>query len=74
MSEWTIGILGGSGLYALDALEDAQWIAVDTPWGAFGRIAGRPDRGREVRVPAAPRPRPSDPAGRDQLPAPISMR
>ena len=46
MSEWAIGILGGSGLYALDALEDAQWIAVDTPWGApsdellIGRIEG----------------------------------
>ena len=33
MSEWTIGVIGGSGLYAIDALEDAQWIAVDTPWG-----------------------------------------
>jgi 5'-methylthioadenosine phosphorylase len=31
---WTIGIIGGSGLYAIDALEDAQWIHVDTPWGA----------------------------------------
>jgi 5'-methylthioadenosine phosphorylase len=41
---WTIGIIGGSGLYALDALEDAEWRRVDTPWGApsdellFGRI------------------------------------
>ncbi|GAA0465753.1 S-methyl-5'-thioadenosine phosphorylase [Parasphingorhabdus litoris] len=34
MSEWTLGIIGGSGLYQLDALEDAQWISVDTPWGA----------------------------------------
>ncbi len=34
MSEWTIGIMGGSGLYALDALEDATWAQVDTPWGA----------------------------------------
>ncbi len=33
MGEWTIGILGGSGLDAIDALEEAQWIAVDTPWG-----------------------------------------
>ncbi len=46
MSDWTIGIIGGSGLYAVDALEDAQWIAVDTPWGApsdellIGRIEG----------------------------------
>ena len=30
---WTIGILGGSGLYAIDALEDAQWIAIESPWG-----------------------------------------
>lgn len=33
MSEWTIGVIGGSGLYAIDALEDAQWIAVKSPWG-----------------------------------------
>ena len=30
---WTIGILGGSGLYAIDALEDAQWIDIQSPWG-----------------------------------------
>lgn len=46
MSEWTIGIIGGSGLYAIDELEDAQWIDIDTPWGApsdavlVGRILG----------------------------------
>ncbi|HYI48385.1 MAG TPA: S-methyl-5'-thioadenosine phosphorylase [Allosphingosinicella sp.] len=46
MSEWVIGIIGGSGLYAIDALEEAQWIAVETPWGApsddllTGRIEG----------------------------------
>ncbi|HKX22660.1 MAG TPA: S-methyl-5'-thioadenosine phosphorylase [Rhizorhapis sp.] len=33
MSEWTIGIIGGSGLYEIEGLEDAQWIGVDTPWG-----------------------------------------
>ena len=32
-SEWCIGIIGGSGLYNIDGLEDAQWIAIDTPWG-----------------------------------------
>jgi 5'-methylthioadenosine phosphorylase len=32
-SEWCIGIIGGSGLYAIDGLEDAQWIAIETPWG-----------------------------------------
>jgi len=46
MSEWVIGIIGGSGLYGIDALEDPQWIAVDTPWGTpsdellTGRIEG----------------------------------
>lgn len=42
--DWTIGIIGGSGLYAIDGLEDAEWRSVDTPWGApsdqllFGRV------------------------------------
>jgi len=62
MSEWVIGIIGGSGLYEIDALEEAQWIAVDTPWGApsdellVGRIAGvkfvfLPRHGRGHRIP-----------------------
>ena len=32
--DWKIGVIGGSGLYAIDALEDPQWITIDTPWGA----------------------------------------
>ena len=62
MSEWTIGIIGGSGLYEVDALEEPQWIAVDTPWGApsdellVGRIEGvkfvfLPRHGRGHRIP-----------------------
>ena len=62
MSEWTIGIIGGSGLYEMDALEEAQWIAVDTPWGApsdellIGRLHGHkfvflPRHGRGHRIP-----------------------
>ena len=62
MDEWTIGIIGGSGLYALDVLEEAQWVAVDTPWGApsdallVGRIEGvkfvfLPRHGRGHRIP-----------------------
>lgn len=34
MSEWTIGVIGGSGLYAIDGLQDAQSIRVDSPFGA----------------------------------------
>lgn len=62
MGEWTIGIIGGSGLYAMDALDEAQWIAVDTPWGApsdallVGRLHGvkfvfLPRHGRGHRIP-----------------------
>ncbi|MCI2398903.1 S-methyl-5'-thioadenosine phosphorylase [Aliiroseovarius subalbicans] len=29
-----IGVIGGSGLYEIDGLEQAQWVTVNTPWGA----------------------------------------
>ncbi|MEZ5911628.1 MAG: S-methyl-5'-thioadenosine phosphorylase [Paracoccaceae bacterium] len=29
-----IGVIGGSGVYDLDGLEEARWITVETPWGA----------------------------------------
>ncbi|MBJ6122341.1 S-methyl-5'-thioadenosine phosphorylase [Sphingomonas mollis] len=62
MTDWTIGIIGGSGLYAIDALEDAAWRDVETPWGApsdqilFGRIGDvhlrfLPRHGRGHRIP-----------------------
>jgi 5'-methylthioadenosine phosphorylase len=28
-----IGIIGGSGIYDMDGLQDADWITVDSPWG-----------------------------------------
>ena len=28
-----IGVIGGSGIYDIDGLQDASWVAVDTPWG-----------------------------------------
>lgn len=34
MSGWTIGIIGGSGLYAVDGIEDGRWQTVETPWGS----------------------------------------
>ena len=33
MSEWVIGVMGGSGLYEIDGLTDQQWVDIDTPWG-----------------------------------------
>lgn len=29
-----IGVIGGSGIYAIDGLEDQRWVTVDTPFGA----------------------------------------
>jgi len=34
MSKWVIGVIGGSGLYEIDGLEDAETVQVGTPWGA----------------------------------------
>ncbi len=45
-TEPVIGIVGGSGLYDIDGLEDTVWKTVDTPWGPpsdqllFGRLNG----------------------------------
>ena len=61
MSEWTIGIIGGSGLYGMEGLEETQWIEVGTPWGApsdallTGRLHGvkfvfLPRHGRGHRI------------------------
>lgn len=33
MSKWTLGIIGGSGLYEIDGLEDRREESVETPWG-----------------------------------------
>jgi 5'-methylthioadenosine phosphorylase len=33
MTNWVLGIVGGSGLYEIDGLADKRWVKVDTPWG-----------------------------------------
>ncbi len=46
MVEPVIGIIGGSGLYDIDGLEEKVWRQVATPWGMpsdallFGRLSG----------------------------------
>jgi 5'-methylthioadenosine phosphorylase len=30
---WTIGIIGGSGLYDIEELEERQWLSIDSPFG-----------------------------------------
>lgn len=62
MSSWKLGIIGGSGLYAIDGLADARWVDVATPWGEpsdailTGHVAGvelafLPRHGRGHRIP-----------------------
>jgi 5'-methylthioadenosine phosphorylase len=62
MTGWKIGVIGGSGLYAIDALVEARWMSVETPWGApsdqllTGRIGAvefvfLPRHGRGHRLP-----------------------
>ena len=33
MSEWVLGVIGGSGLYEIEGLVGARWTKVETPWG-----------------------------------------
>jgi 5'-methylthioadenosine phosphorylase len=33
MGQAKIGVIGGSGLYAIDGLHDEEWVSVETPWG-----------------------------------------
>ncbi|MEL6335226.1 MAG: S-methyl-5'-thioadenosine phosphorylase [Pseudomonadota bacterium] len=61
MSDAMIGVIGGSGLYAIEGLEDAAWVAVESPFGTpsdevlTGRLGGinlafLPRHGRGHRV------------------------
>lgn len=61
MSEWVLGVIGGSGLYEIPGLT-GQWITVDSPWGApsdqifdgelYGqRVVFLPRHGRGHRIP-----------------------
>ncbi|WP_428928197.1 S-methyl-5'-thioadenosine phosphorylase [Marinibacterium sp. SX1] len=33
MTTTKIAVIGGSGLYDIDGLQDQEWVEVDTPWG-----------------------------------------
>ena len=33
MTNWVLGVVGGSGLYEIEGLQDKQWVKVETPWG-----------------------------------------
>jgi len=46
MTTTVLGVIGGSGVYGIDGLENARWERVRSPWGEasdellFGRLAG----------------------------------
>ncbi len=61
MAGWHIGIIGGSGLYDVEGIEDGRWVEVDTPWGkpsdaiytgriGHARVAFLPRHGRGHRI------------------------
>jgi 5'-methylthioadenosine phosphorylase len=33
LTPWTLGVIGGSGLYEFEDLKNRRWITVDSPWG-----------------------------------------
>jgi 5'-methylthioadenosine phosphorylase len=41
-----IGVIGGSGVYQMDGLDDAEWVSVESPFGTpsdqvlTGRLGG----------------------------------
>ena len=47
MSQYRVGVIGGSGLYHIDGFADQKWVKVKTPFGPpsdhflLGRLAGR---------------------------------
>ncbi|MFC3126922.1 S-methyl-5'-thioadenosine phosphorylase [Pseudoroseomonas globiformis] len=62
MIEPVIGLIGGSGLYDIDGLEEREWRRIESPWGEpsdellFGRLGGvrvvfLPRHGRGHRMP-----------------------
>ena len=61
MAGWNIGIIGGSGLYDVEGIENGRWVDVETPWGKPSdaiytgrigqvRVAFLPRHGRGHRI------------------------
>ncbi len=64
-----IGIIGGSGLYEIEGLENAKWVTVETPWGepSDQMFTGTLDRVRMAFLPRHGR-------GHVQTPSTINYR
>jgi 5'-methylthioadenosine phosphorylase len=64
-NEWVLGVIGGSGLYEIDGLQDKRWVSVDTPWGSPSDqlLTGVLDGVRLVFLPRHGRGHPIPPTG-----------
>lgn len=53
MAGWTIGIIGGSGLYDVEGVEDGGWVREESPWGepSDACFVGRVGHARVVFLP-----------------------
>jgi 5'-methylthioadenosine phosphorylase len=53
MNAWTIGIIGGSGLYDVEGIEGGEWVEVASPWGkpSDACFTGRVGHARVVFLP-----------------------
>src|SRR6201986_4563381 len=65
MGDWVLGVIGGSGLYEVDGLEDKRWVEVDTPWGkpSDQLLTGTLDGVKLVFLPRHGRGHPIPPSG-----------
>ncbi len=63
MNETILGVIGGSGVYEIDGLQDAQWRKVESPWGAPSDefLTGRLDGVQMVFLPRHGRGHPHSP-------------
>ena len=69
MTKTVLGIIGGSGVYQIDGLENARWQAVKSPWGEpSDQLLTGTYAWRGPGVPAAPWPRPYPDPDQHQLP------
>ena len=65
MPETVLGIIGGSGIYDIDGLQDARWQRVATPWGepSDALLTGSLEGQRLVFLPRHGRGHPISPSG-----------
>ncbi len=58
MGETMIAVIGGSGIYDIDGLQNAEWQAIETAWGkpSDAILTGVLDGVKMAFCPARPRP------------------